>query len=390
MKPKLLYLITEDWFFCSHFIERAVAARKAGYDVLVVAREQAHGDRIRAAGLRLIPLEFARRSLNPLRELRLLLAILRIYRQERPDIVHHIAAKPILYGSLAARLVSVPSIVNAPVGMGYAFSSNDRIARFIRPLLQLGFRLLMNPSGSRVIFENGDDLESFVEAGSVKRTETVLIRGAGIDLVRFHPKVQPIGVPVVVLIARMLRDKGVVEFVAAARQLHDQGVAGRFALVGDPDPGNPASIPLATLNSWNGHNNVEWWGWREDVAAVLSEASIACLPSYREGLPKSLLEAAACGLAIVTTDAPGCRDVVVDGGNGFLVPVRNVEALATALKKLMLDPVLRARMGARSRVRAKEEFSSERVIGETLAVYAQLGRGHLTVPGSKRPLQKDS
>ena len=374
MKSKLLYLITEDWFFCSHFIERAVAARNAGYEVLVVAREQAHGDRIRAAGLRLISLKFARRSLNPLSELRLLLAIVRIYQQERPDIVHHIAVKPILYGSLAARLTGIPAIVNAPVGMGYAFSSTDRTARLLRPMLRLGYRFLLNPSGSRVIFENRDDLDSFVESGSVKRTEAVLIRGAGINLARFSPQAKPDGVPIVVLIARMLRDKGVVEFVEAARRLHEQGVAGRFVLVGDPDPENPASIPPETLQAWHGHYGVEWWGWRDDIKAILGDASIACLPSYREGLPKSLLEAAACGLPIVTTDTPGCREVVVDGDNGLLVPVRNAYALAEALKKLVLDPALRQRMGARGRARAKEEFSMEQVISETLLVYLKLAK----------------
>ena len=390
MKLKLLYLITEDWFFCSHFIERAVAAREAGYDVFVVTREQAHGANIRAAGLQLIPLDFARRSMNPLSELRLLFAILRIYRQVRPNIVHHIAVKPILYGSLAARLAGVPTIVNAPVGMGYAFSSADRTARLLRPLLRLGYRGLMNPRGSRVIFENRDDLESFVETGSVRRTEVVLIRGAGIDLVRFRPKVEPTGLPLVVLIARMLRDKGVAEFVAAARVLHDQRIVGRFALVGDPDPENPASIPLKTLQTWHGHCGVEWWGWRDDVAAVLGEASIACLPSYREGLPKSLLEAAACGLPIVTTDTPGCREVVVDGDNGLLVPVRDIDALATALKNLLLDSALRQRMGKRSRARAENDFSSERVIRETLAVYSQLGNRQLAALDCKSDVRNDS
>ena len=372
MKLKLLYLITEDWFFCSHFIERAIAARDAGYDVLVVAREQAHGDRIRAAGLRLISIEFARRRLHPLSELRLLLAIVRIYRQEKPDIVHHIAVKPILYGSVAARLTGVPAIVNAPVGMGYAFSSADRTARLLRPLLLLGYRLFLNPHGSRVIFENRDDLESFVASGAVRRTEAVLIRGAGVDLIRFRPKAEPTGLPVVVLIARMLRDKGVVEFVEAARNVHDEGIQARFVLVGDPDLENPASISIKTLETWHEQGDVEWWGWREDVAAVLAETTIACLPSYREGLPKSLLEAAACGLPIITTDAPGCREVVIEGDNGLLVPVRNVGALAEALKKLILNSALRQRMGGRSRDRAEKEFSSEQVISETLVVYSQL------------------
>lgn len=389
MKLKLLYLITEDWFFCSHFIERAVAARDAGYEVIVAAREQSHGDRIREAGLHFTPIPFARRSLNPLRELRLLVSLVKLYRQIRPDIAHHIAAKPILYGTSAAKLAGVPAIVNAPVGMGYAFSSQDRTARLLRPILQLGYRWLLNPRGSRVIFENQDDLETFVNTGSVRHAEAVLIRGAGIDLVHFCPKSEPTGVPVVVLIARMLRDKGVAEFVAAAKLLHDQGIAGRFALVGDPDPGNPASIPLQKLQAWHGQDGVEWWGWRDDVASVLSEASIACLPSYREGLPKSLLEAAACGLPIVTTDAPGCREVVVDGENGFLVPVREIEALAVALKSLLLDPALRQRMGQKGRARAEACFSSKQVISETLAVYSKLASVQFAGPGCKSRIRPD-
>jgi glycosyltransferase involved in cell wall biosynthesis len=378
MKPKLLYLITEDWFFCSHFIERAVAAKSAGYDVVVIAREQNHGDRIRAAGLRLIPIDFARHGMNAVKELKLLLEIFRIYKHERPNIVHHIAVKPILYGTIAARLMRVRAIINAPVGMGYAFSSRDISAQLIRFFLRIAYRAFLNPVGSRVIFENPDDLESFISDNTVKRSEAVLIRGAGIDLVRFSPQAEePSGCPVVVLIARMLRDKGVNEFVSAAKLLCELGIKGRFVLVGNPDPGNPASISAAVLKKWDGQNGVEWWGWREDIAKVLAEATIACLPSYREGLPKFLLEAAACGLPIVTTNTQGCRDVVVDEDNGLLVPVREVQPLALALKRLLLDSSLRRRMGGSGRIRVEEKFSLDRVIAETLAVYAEMGRQHL-------------
>lgn len=372
MKRKLLYLITEDWFFCSHFIERATAASRAGYEVLVAAREGRHGQLIRDAGLRFVPVGFARRSLNPLRELRVLLEILALYRREKPDVVHQIAAKPILYGSLAAMLAGVRAVVNAPVGMGYVFSSADVAARTLRPLLSLGFRCLMNPRRSKVVFENRDDLDDFVSGGRVRACDAVLIRGAGIDVDRFRPRQPSAEVPVVVLVARMLRDKGVVEFVEAARKLHDEGIAGRFVLVGGPDPENPASISAATLASWNGISGVEYWGWRENVADVLAQASIACLPSYREGLPKSLLEAAACGLPIVTTDVPGCREAVSDGENGLLVPARDSDALAAALKVLLLDPALRQRMGVAGRRKAEIEFASGRIVSETLAVYGAL------------------
>ncbi len=372
MTKKILYFISEDWFFCSHFIERAIAASDAGYEVVVVTREKVHGQVIRNAGLKLVPIDFERRSINPLRELWLLRSLYLIYAQERPDIIHHIAAKPIFYGTVVARLLGIAAVVNAPVGMGYAFSSSDAKARLLRPLVTMAYRLLLNPKGSRVIFENAYDLHTFVNSGVARQKDTVLIRGAGINLNVFQPHPEPVGVPVVMLIARMLHDKGVLEFLGAAKKLHASGIAARFVLVGDPDPGNPASIPAETLQSWNGKSGVEWWGWKADIAAALRQAHIACLPSYREGLPKSLLEAAACGLPIVTTDTIGCRDVVEDGRNGFLVPVKEVTSLAAALHRLIVNPGLRRTMGQKGRVRAETEFSSERVIGETLAVYAQL------------------
>ena len=367
--PKLLYLITEDWFFCSHFIERAMAARHAGFDVVVVAREGALAARIRDAGLRFVPLDISRRSLNPLREIATLLKIFKIYRQERPDIVHQIAVKPILYGSLAARLLGIGAIVNAPVGMGYAFSSSDMTARLLRPLINFGYRALINPPGSFVVFENKDDLNCFAENGMVRRQGAVLIRGAGVDLKRFHPAPQPDGVPVVVLVSRMLRDKGVFEFAAAAEIVNRKEVIARFLLVGDPDSENPASIPPETLYGWHGRFGIEWLGRRDDVDVILGRAHIACLPSYREGLPKALLEAAASGLPIVTTDTTGCREVVIEGENGFLVPVKDAKGLATAIEKLVLDRAMRMRMGQCSRRLAESEFSSEIVIGQTLSLY---------------------
>lgn len=377
-KPKLVYLITEDWFFCSHFLDRAVAARDAGYDVVVMAREHAHGATIRAAGLRLLPVNFNRCSINPLTEMALLLRIWWAYRRERPDVVHHVAAKPILYGTLAA-LASPrrPAIVNAPVGMGYVFSSRQRLARRLRPFLRLAYCLLVNPRGSRVIFENPDDARDFVDNGFARRADAVVIRGAGVDLQKFRPAdpppERPPAPPVVALVARMLREKGVYEFVEAAHRLHDAGSDARFVLIGAPDPENPASVPEEHLRSWHGRRGVEWWGWRDDMAAAWRQVDVACLPSsYREGLPKALLEAAACGLPIVTTDAIGCREAVQNRSNGFLVPAGDVPALATALDVLIADAGLRAQMGKAGRARAEREFSSAQVNGDTLAVYHAL------------------
>ena len=353
-------------------MERAIASRAAGYEVVIVARENEHGERIRAAGLRFVGLEFERRSINPFSELRTIKQIAALYSHERPDLVHQVSSKPILYGTFAAILTGVPIIVNAPVGMGYIFSSVDLRARLLRPFIRMAYRFLANPRCSRVVFENGDDLKTFVSWGSVRASDAVLIRGAGVDLSRFRPVTRNNPIPVIALVARMLRDKGVFEYVAAAHHLHDIGVMARFLLIGAPDPMNPTSIPLKTLEAWNGSKSLEWLGWCEEIPGLLKKIDVMCLPSYREGLPKSLIEAAACGLPIVTTDAPGCREVVRHGDNGFLTPVGDVAQLAEALMQLIKDPELRARMGDRSAEIAVEEFSSDRVIAETLNLYEKL------------------
>lgn len=371
-RKKLLYLLTEDWFFSSHFMERALASRAAGYEVVIVCRERDHGERIRAAGLRLIGLEFKRRSINPFNELLQLWQIAATYLREKPDLVHQVSAKPIIYGTFAALLTGVPLIVNAPVGMGYIFSSKDWLARFLRPFVRISYHLLANPRRSRVVFENSDDLKYFVDSGGVRACDAILIRGAGVDLNKFSPAVRNNPVPVIALVARMLRDKGVNEYVASAHTLHDQGLEARFLLVGTPDPMNPTSIPLNILKDWHGKKGVEWLGWCEDIPGLLKKIDVMCLPSYREGLPKSLIEAAACGIPIVTTDAPGCREVVRHGDNGFLTSVGDITQLTEALKQLIKDSELRTRMGNRSLEIAVEKFSSDRVISETLNLYQKL------------------
>lgn len=366
---RLLYFLTEDWFFCSHFLDRARAAQAAGFEVAVAAREGTDGDFIRAQGFRYFPTGMKRRSTNPLTELRLLAHIVQVYQEFRPDLVHHAGAKPILYGSLAAKLMGIAHILNAPIGMGYVFSSRDRKAQLFKPLLQAAYRALVNPHGSRVIFENKDDLQTFVEWGAVRREDAILIRGAGVDLQLCVPASVQNPVPVVVLTARMLKDKGVREFVAAAHLLYERGVRARFVLVGGTDPSNPTAIHESTLQEWSGRQGIEWWGWCDAIPSILQQSDIACLPSYREGLPKSLIEAAACGLPIVTTDTVGCREVVEDGRNGFLVPVRSVEPLADALGRLIADGELRRRMGVESRTMAEAEFDTRKIAAETLIVY---------------------
>jgi glycosyltransferase involved in cell wall biosynthesis len=369
---RLLYFVTEDWFFCSHFIERACAARAAGYDVSVLTRVREHGEEIRRRGLTLIPIELKRHGINPFIEAATLLRVLRAYRRIRPDLVHHFALKPIVYGTLAARLGGFRRLVNAPVGMGFVFASNSALARLLRPLMRLTLRALLNPPGSRVVFENRDDLRSAVDEGFVRADSALLIRGAGVDTARFVPTPEPDSVPTVVLVARMLKEKGVQEYVDAARRLKDDGVRARFLLVGAPDPGNPSAVARTQLLAWQQQCIVEWLGQRTDIPEILAAAHIVCLPSYREGLPKTLLEALAAGRPIVTTDVPGCREVVTDSINGLLVPPRDAAALADALARLIRDPALRRRFGAAGRERAEREFATELVERATTALYRRM------------------
>lgn len=367
-KPKLLFLVTEDWYFVSHRLSLAVAAREAGYDVAVVTRARQHAEMIQKAGIRVIPFELSRRVGNPLLEL---MGLFFLYRRERPDIVHHVALKPVFFGALACRLAGIPAQVNAVAGLGWLFISRSCTARCISSLVRWILARLLSAPCSRVIVQNPDDAELLKKAG-VTKSNLRMIRGAGVDTSEFSPSPEPPEPICVVLAARILWDKGVGEFVEAARQLKQDGVTARFVLVGDPDPDNPASVPEVTLHAWQKEKVVEWWGHRDDMVAVFHAAHVVCLPSYREGLPKVLLEAAACGRPIVTTDVPGCREVVREGKNGLLVPARDAQALSEALLCLIKNPELRAEMGCRGREIVLKEFSSEKVIAQTLDLYEEL------------------
>lgn len=372
--PKLLYFVTEDWYFFSHRLSLALAAQKAGYEVVVVTRVSQHGELIRSHGLKLIHIELSRRSRNPLKELGVIFRLLSIYREQKPDIVHHVALKPVLYGSIAARLAGVPAVVNALAGLGFLFISKHWQARVIRPLVESAFRLLLNRPNSRVLFQNPDDMALLTSCGVLASGQGVLIRGSGVSTTQFNATSEVNGLPLVVLASRMLWDKGVGEFVEAVRQLRGQGVVARFALVGEGDPDNPASISHNQLSQWQDEGTIEWWGRRDDMPQVFAQSHIVCLPSYREGLPKVLIEAAACCRPIIATDVPGCREIVHDGENGLLVPARDFRALANALRQLIDNPSLRIVMGKHGREIVEKEFSIEHVVSQTLALYKELIR----------------
>ena len=368
---KIVYLVSEDWYFCSHRLPLGIAAREAGAEVIVATRVNDHRAQIEAAGLRIAPIEMQRSGTNPLTDLFTIQQIIELYRREKPDLVHHVALKPILYGGYAAKRVGVPAIVNAVAGMGFIFISNSLFARTARPLIARAQRALMNRANTRTILQNPDDVEMYTQRIGVSPNRLTIIPGAGVDIDQFTVVPEPFAVPTAVCVSRMLRDKGIHELVAATRLLHAKGVEVRVRLVGPTDD-NPASIPRAILADWNREGVVEVVGPSEDIAGEYARAHIAVLPSYREGLPKSLLEAAACGRPMVATDVPGCREVCIDGETGLRVPARTIEPLADALERLVLDPALRQRLGENARHRAETIFAEKIINAQTLALYEEM------------------
>ena len=386
---KLLFFVTEDWYFWSHRLPPARAALRQGYEVVVATRVNQHADRIRAEGFSLAPIGLNRRGRNPFAELRAIAEMTRIYRRERPDIVHHVAIKPVVYGSIAARLAGVPAVVNALPGLGYAFVSPSASARLVRTVIVRAFRWTLNAGNSLLIVQNPDDRAALLAERAIAPERVRLIRGSGVDIGRFAQSAEPAGPPVVMLASRLLWYKGVGEFVEAARILkarsRNVNWEARFVIVGDSDNHNPAAIPRQQLTQWQDSGVIEWWGRRDDMPQVLAEANLVCLPStYGEGVPKVLLEAAACGRAIVATDAPGCREVVQHGVNGLLVPPRDPQALAEAIESLLGDPARRAAMGAQGRRLVEEEFTEDLVARQTLDVYKEV-LGNIARPRPSRP-----
>jgi len=368
--PTILYFVTEDWYFCSHRLPLALAAQKAGFRVTVVTRVQNHGETITSHGLKLVPLQLVRHSLNPLRGLLLFVRFIKILRRECPDILHNVSLKPVFYGSLAALFSRTPRVINALTGLGYLFSSRNWKARLVRPFIEFIFRRLLNRPNTKIIFQNPEDCELFIQRKLIEEDRAVLIRGSGVDMHLFTPAPEAEGPPVVLLASRMLWDKGVGVFVEAARRLAGEGVSARFVLAGGCDSGSPTAIPPAVFEKWKTEGVIEWWQHRENMTEVFNASHIVCLPTtYGEGVPKVLIEAAACGRAIIATDVPGCREIVLDRQNGILIPPGNHKALADAIRTLIDDPGLRQKMGEAGRRIALSEFSSEHVIAQTLALY---------------------
>ena len=365
----LVYVITEDWFFASHFLDRAKAAVSKGYKVSVITRCRETAREFRQYGLAPINIEFSRRGLNPITELITIFRLRTILKRIKPDIVHNVALKPVVLGSLAAQFAGVQNIVNAPVGMGYVFTSEENRARILRPVVNALIRYSLGRQVRRVIIENNDDFNNLVAGGFAKKDSIALIKGAGVDTEKFDYKPEPDGQVRVIMVSRLLRDKGVQEFIDAAKLVKARESTVQFVLVGDVDEGNPTSLTADQLTDLRKSRDVTWLGARTDIAELLAASHVACLPSYREGLPKSLIEAASAGRPIVTTDVPGCREVVTHMVNGLLIQPRDVTALATAIEKLVNDPQLRQSMGKENRQKAESEYANEMIIAQTHGVY---------------------
>ena len=371
---KVALFANTEWYLYNFRGSLALALQDAGYEVLLISPPGPYGDKLRGLGFRWVPAPMDRRSLNPLRELALIHWLQRLFRAEQVDLVHGFTIKSGVYGSLAALLARVPARIIAVDGLGYVFTSHDRKAQLLRPLIRVLMRLALGGQNTRLILLNPDDEKLFDRGRLVSPDRVRLIPGAGVDCQRFQPGFGRESVTSfrVLLAARLLWDKGLGEYADAARQLRAEGRNVTFLLAGTPDPGNPASVPEATVRSWVGEGLLQWLGHVDDMPALLHTVDAVVLPSYREGLPTSLTEAAACSLPLITTDVPGCREVVTDGVDGLLVPVRDAAALARAIARLQDDAALRMRLGAAARAKALAQFDERIVVERTIAVYREL------------------
>ena len=370
MHRKLLYLVSEDWYFLSHRLPMARAAKKAGYEVHVATRVVDGGRQIRDEGFILHPLDWRRGSINPLKIGTIVTAVRRLYRELRPDIVHHVAFVPAVIGSIAALGLPIAKL-NALAGLGFVFTSNKAKARLLRPLTSPLLSFLFSRPQSVVLVQNPDD-KALIKHFGIAENRIALISGSGVDVDQLTPLPEPDAPFTVGFVGRLLYDKGVETLVQAQEILAKRGAKVRCLLAGTPDSSNPSTISENTLRRWQEHENLKLLGQIDDVRKVWAQAHVAVLPSRREGLPKSLLEAAACGRPLIATDVPGCREIARPDVTGLLVPPDNPAALADAIERLMKDRPLRLRLGAAARETVVAEFSSASVGAQIVRLYARM------------------
>ena len=369
MAKRLIYIVSEDWVFVSHRLTLAKQAIKDGYDVTAITNISNHKDVLLSAGLKVFNINFCRSFKRPFSDIHSIYQLIKLFRLLKPEVIHNVGLKISLISSIAAFIVRVPVAINAYTGLGYVFSSNDMLARVIRLLLNSPLKYLNHRASTWVVFQNEDDEALFENSNLINKERTLLIKGSGVDVNEFPFSDELPGQLKVMLASRLLWDKGVGEFIKASRQLKISYPEVTFVLVGDVDEQNPLSLTKGIIDSWVNEGFIEWWGHKQNMPEVLKLAHIVALPSYREGLPKVLLEAASIGRALVATDVPGCREIVRDGVNGFLVQAKESKCLAEAIEKLILNKELRTQMGLKSREIIETELSSEIINKQFIELY---------------------
>lgn len=369
---KILFVVNVDWFFLSHRLPIALAAKDAGFEVWVAAADTGDGEKIESFGLHFIDIPFSRKGTNILSEIRLFPKLFRLYKKLNPELVHHVTIKPVLFGSIVARLFRRIHIVNAITGLGFTFSKDTK-AKSLAWGIQRAYKLALGNPRQVTIFQNPDDLNHFVQNNLIKDKQAVIIKGSGVDCSVFKPSKDHVEGQLILLASRMIQDKGIYEFVEAAEIVKKQKPNVRFVLAGMSDDGNPNAIPVHQLESWTDEGIVEWVGYREEMVSLIQQSSMVVLPTtYPEGVPKILIEAAACGKPIITSDRPGCREIVTDRINGFLIDPGDSSELASTILTLLNDPELGKKYGGSGRERVLNEFSEEIVIEKTLALYRRM------------------
>ncbi len=372
MSKKLLFIVNVDSFFLSHRLPLALAAQKEGFDVHIATTITDKKSVLEHYGINVHSLRLVRGGVGPINALLTIVDIWYIIKRIRPDIVHLVTIKPVLLGGLVARWLRVPALISAISGLGSVFIADGRLAKVQRWFVVKIYSLAFAHRNQVVIFQNSDDCNTLMSLTGLVPTKVEIVRGSGVDLSNFNVEPLPQGLPVVLFPARLIRDKGIDDFIGAVERLRSQGIVARFAVAGNLDVGNPTSISHQQLNKWVATGLIENWGFSKEMPKVLAKASIIVLPSFREGLPKVLQEAAACGRAVVTSDVPGCRDAIEDGVTGFLVPVRNPDKLAVAIKWLLLDLEKCRSMGIAGRRLAEREFDVRAIVVRHLSIYQKI------------------
>ncbi len=370
--PRILYFATEDWFFVSHFLPMARAALRVGLDACVAARINEKGGRIAAEGLRVIPFGGDRGSMGIMVALRDMVRAFRIIRSERPDIVHCIGLRPVLIAGTAARLAGTPRLILATTGLGHLWTDNSLRTRILRTIVRSVIRTVLRGRNTHYLFENTDDPRDF--RFDIGAPEVTIVGGAGVNPSDFPMVPEPPAPPVkIAVVARMIEPKGIATAVSAFRRAREFGADVELHLYGEPDPSNPLSFSEAQLREWSQEPGICWHGHTQDVPAVWRDHHIALyLSHYREGLPRTLIEAAASGRPIVTAETSGCREFVRDGREGFMVAPGDVDGAAHAIKLLADDPALRARMGRAANARFHHGFTEQTVASVIERLYRSL------------------